>query len=109
MPLRMKALRTFRGRPMEGRPQKGKEFDCEDTARANELEAHGLAKRVDVKAVAPPLNKMEPPPFNKSESSSHPGGGTGAVTSESLSVPARRPRTRRLPLSPRDQESESSS
>jgi hypothetical protein len=127
--VRMKALKTFRGKASEGRPKKGSEFDAADERRANELETHKLAERLGGKAERrAPQNRMEPPPLNKMEPSTWPhkelvppqrvptvvkdgaiqaGGDTGAESAPSSSEQVRRPRMRRL--FPRTGEPESAS
>lgn len=53
----------------------GEEFEV-TTARADELEAAGLAKRVGTKAEkAAPENKMEAAPVNKASAFDHDGDG----------------------------------
>lgn len=65
--IKMKALRTFGIRGSnEGPVKRGREFVARDNKRADELEAHGLAHRVQTKAeLVAPLNKMVPDPKNQ--------------------------------------------
>jgi hypothetical protein len=113
--IKMKALKTFGFTGAnEGAVKRGREFDARDLKRAEELEAHGLAYRLDVKAAKPPLNKMEPAPTNQMElgSSSNKaaehgpldsvGGETGAEATAPLSRQGRAPRGRRSPSSADD-------
>lgn len=112
MPVEMKAICTFRGQDIEGRPRKGRPFMCRDETRAKELELHNLAIRA--KAEDAPLNKMEPAPLNKVDAPAEnkdtvieaqgggagasplfqAGGETGAQTSPSSSAPVRQPQRR---------------
>lgn len=67
--IKMKALKTFGvAGANEGPVKRGREFNARDIKRVEELEAHGLAYRIESKAVAnAPLNKMEPAPQNQME------------------------------------------
>lgn len=88
--IKMKALKTFRGRDQEGRPKKGREFDVTSEARANDLIRAGLAARIGEKAEpGAPSNKVEAPLQNKSEdtpsrpnNTSRPLSLTGGQTGE---------------------------
>lgn len=97
MSVLMKGLRSFHGAG-EGKVRRGREFKVRDIQRANELEAHGLAYRVETKAEpGAPLNKMESPPPNKAAEQGpfdSAGGKTGedAPAPSSPPAPARRRR-----------------
>jgi hypothetical protein len=101
MPIKMKALKDFRGRPGEGNTgrsdrvvETGVEFGAADQKRADWLESQGLAVPMFVqKAATVPLNKMEPAPANKAAAAGPLdliGGRTGAPSdASSLSPPDR--------------------
>lgn len=107
--IRMIALRTFAGRPEEGRVKKTREFTVVDERRADELVRHGLARMADgEKAIAgAPDNKMEQPALNKEQPFSlkapnmvgnwarplsQAGGPTGEAQQPSSSPPGRQRR-----------------
>ena len=105
MPIKMKALKDFRGREGEGNVrgnkrmvESGVEFNVADQKRADWLEAQGLAVPMFVqKAMQPLQNKMEPAPANKAAQTgplASPGGPTGADNPPSSSPPGRQPRRR---------------
>jgi hypothetical protein len=87
--IRMKALKSFRGaRPIEGRPKRGREFTTDSERRADELEAHGLAYRLEYKAAPPPPdNKTEPVPANKAAADG-PFDSDGGTTGEAAPAPS---------------------
>jgi hypothetical protein len=105
--IRMKALKTFGfAGANEGPVKRGREFIARDAKRADELEAHGLAYRVQEKATAPAGNGMEPPVKNQSLPGAHKnkaaeqgpldlaGGSTGGEGPAPSSRQARAPRVR---------------
>jgi hypothetical protein len=96
--IKMKALRSFGVRNAnEGHLKRGREFTAANEQRARDLEDHGLAYHIDIKAEPKPPNKMEPPPSNKAAQAgplSSPGGATGEAA-PALSSPLDRPQRRR--------------
>jgi hypothetical protein len=97
--IRMKALKPFGvANGPEGHVRRGREFTVEHEGRARDLEAAGLAYRLQTKAEPPPQNKMEPPAENKAAHSGplpSAGGETGAAEPVPSSPPDRRRRGRR--------------
>jgi hypothetical protein len=91
----MKGLRSFRGAG-EGKVRRGREFTVVDIRRANELEASGLAVRIEARPVTteapaePPANPAaEQGPFDLA------GGKIGEGEPAPSSPPAPAPRRRR--------------
>jgi hypothetical protein len=79
--IKMKALRSFKGSSEDQQIKRGREFEAKDERRANELEAHGLAFRLDVKP-SPVAGRIETLPANEAANSGPfvlAGGGTGAA------------------------------
>jgi hypothetical protein len=101
--IKMKALRSFGVRSAnEGHVSRGREFIAANESRARDLEDHGLAYRLETKMQGAPLNKMEPAPSNKAESSgplASPGGMIGADAPVPSSPPDHQQRRRRSPRS----------
>lgn len=96
--VKMKALRSF-GYPgaNEGPVSRGHEFDAKDENRAKDLEAHGLAYRLQAKAEPKFQSKAESAPENKAASAGplpSVGGGTGEAAPAPSSPPARQQRPR---------------
>lgn len=90
MAIKMKALRTFRGRGIEGRPKKGTEFETEHQERAVDLERLGLAVPLAKALAGAPQNKMEDAPSNKARPSHGGLTGQGKSPSSSPVVPPQR-------------------
>lgn len=95
MPVKMKALRTFRGRPGEGnernRVKSGTEFSVENDSRASALVRGGLA--VVVQGAAKSEGKDGKPKKENKAAEAGPtkaqaGGKTGEGNAQSLSDPA---------------------
>jgi len=104
--IKMKALRSANIGIGGEKVRRGREFDAPSEQRATELEAHGLAYRLQVKAMTPPSNKMEPPPQNKAAAAGplgSPGGKTGAEE-PALSSPPDPPQRRRQSARSKDQD-----
>lgn len=102
--IKMKALRSANMGAGGSHVKRGREFEVETDQRANELEAHGLAYRIETKAMQAPQNKMEPAPQNKAADAGpldFPGGTTGEGTL-ALSSPQDHPRRRRGSRSSKD-------
>ena len=105
MPVKMKALKTFRGRPGEGKDrlvQADSDFTVNDQQRADDLERRGLAvpeggRRKSEKA---PKNKAEQAPKNKAASkgpltTQNLGGVTGTAKRQQSSRQARQPKAKK--------------
>lgn len=98
--VKMKALKTFGfAGANEGPVKRGREFVARDMRRAQELEAHGLAYRLDTLMQPEPLNKMLPV-AHENEAAEHgplgsAGGETGAAETAPSSPQGRRRRFRR--------------
>lgn len=61
MAIKMKALRTFGyAGASEGKVRQGREFEVKDVNRAKELEAHGLAYRIDDPRISPEVIPNDP-------------------------------------------------
>lgn len=96
--IRMKALRSANQGEGGTHVKRGREFDAATEQRANELEANGLAYRVQTKATMPPANKMEPATQNKAAAAGpldSRGGTTGAEEPAQSSPQDRQLRRRR--------------
>lgn len=77
MTIKMKALKTFRGKGKEGRVKTGQEFTTETKQRADELERVGLATT----ATGPAAKRADSPVKNKAAKKGplrSVGGKTGA-------------------------------
>lgn len=98
--IKMKALRSFHGDGEgEGRVKRGREFTARGEQRARELESHGLAYRIEAKAMPTHLNKNLPgTEVNKAVDAGpldSAGGKTGAAAPAPSSQAAPQRRRRR--------------
>jgi hypothetical protein len=98
MPIKMKALKPFGVAGInEGHVKRGREFSVASDHRRRELEAHGLAYRLDMPALGAPAAKdgasvneaADLGPFDSA------GGETGAAGPAPSSPQGRRRRSRR--------------
>ena len=108
MAIKMKALRTFGfAGANEGSIRRGLEFEVKDLNRAKDLEAHGLAYRIDDPRPTPPTDVPKNENLKNEAAESGPfasaGGGTGDLLPADpvqevpvpSSPPVRPPRRRR--------------
>jgi hypothetical protein len=94
--IKMKALRSANMGENSSKVRRGREFGVATEQRANELEVHGLAYRIQTKSFEPPAAVVVPPQNRAAESGplGSPGGTTGA-DELALSSPQGRPQRRR--------------